>query len=115
MSDSSYVDSNIAIYSLDPSSVKGETAIALLRERPTISTQVVMETVNVLIRKLRFARADAIEFARFLLHNSNVVAITKSTIELAFQIALKHDLSHWDSLIVAAAVETECDVLYSED
>ena len=74
-----------------------------------------MESVNVLIRKLHFKRSDAFEFARFLLQNSKVTTITKSTIELAFTLASKYDINHWDSLIIAAAVEAECSILYSED
>ena len=30
-------------------------------------------------------------------------------------IGLRYDLSHWDALIVAAALATDCDTLYSED
>src|ERR1700739_4754533 len=110
-----FMHSNIAIYSLDPASKKGQTAIALLRARPIISTQVVMETVNVLIRKLQFDRSDAIEFGKFLMHNSKIATITKTTLDLAFSIAVKHDIGHWDSLIIAAAVESECTTIFSED
>ena len=30
-------------------------------------------------------------------------------------IGLRHDLSHWDALIIAAALHTGCETLYSED
>ena len=33
----------------------------------------------------------------------------------AMTIGLRYDLSHWDALIVAAALATDCDTLYSED
>jgi predicted nucleic acid-binding protein len=115
MNGRSFVDSNIAIYALDPISFKGETAIAILQQRPIISTQVVMETLNVVIKKLKFSRTNAFKHARFLLHNSVCTAISKSTLELSFEIASKYDYSHWDCLIIASALEADCNTLYSED
>ena len=31
------------------------------------------------------------------------------------RVAVRYQLSHWDALIVAAALEAGCDLLYSED
>ena len=115
MSDRVFADSNVTIYALDPGSVKGEIALSILRDRPIISTQVVMETVNVLIRKLRFARADAFEHARFLMHNTSVKGIQVNTLERAFNLSIRYHLGHWDSVIIAAALEAGCKILYSED
>ena len=41
--------------------------------------------------------------------------MTVSTIRQAMLLTQKHMLSHWDALIVAAALLTKCDILYSED
>ena len=45
----------------------------------------------------------------------DVAAITPDMTELAMLIGERHQISHWDSLIVAAALVTGCDTLYSED
>lgn len=44
-----------------------------------------------------------------------VKPITEKSIRLAFELAAKYGLSHWDSLIVASAIESKCGILYSED
>jgi predicted nucleic acid-binding protein len=33
----------------------------------------------------------------------------------ALALHLRHQISHWDALIVAAALQTGCRILYSED
>ncbi len=115
MSANFFVDSNIAIYALDTDSAKGQIATRLLRDRPSLSTQVIMETVNVLIRKLAFTKHDALEHAKFLLFNSDTTVILRSTLLRAFDIAERYEYSHWDSLIIASAIESGCTILYSED
>ena len=37
------------------------------------------------------------------------------TVRAAMVLAGRNALSHWDSLIVAAAIQAGCDTLYSED
>ena len=115
MSDNNFVDSNIAIYALDSHSEKGHIAMELLRERPWMRTHVIMESVNVLIKKLGFSKGDAFEHARFLIFNSKIITITDHTLMLGFDISERYGYTHWDSLIIAAALESKCQVLYSED
>jgi predicted nucleic acid-binding protein len=43
------------------------------------------------------------------------VPVTADTIREAVRLAARYQLSHWDSLIVAAALLAECETLYSED
>ncbi len=80
-----------------------------------MSTQVVMESINVLIKKLGFTKREAFEHARFLLFNSAITIIGQATLLRAFEISERYEYSHWDSLIIAAAIEAGCDTLYSED
>lgn len=47
--------------------------------------------------------------------HSNVQIIQISTLQQAHKIKLKYGFSYWDSLIVASALETNCEQLYSED
>jgi len=44
-----------------------------------------------------------------------VVPVSADTIREAIRLAARYQLSHWDSLIVAAAVLAGCETLYSED
>jgi len=44
-----------------------------------------------------------------------VIDIAKSTLLLASDLRSRYSLSYWDGLIVAAAHESGCTTLYSED
>jgi predicted nucleic acid-binding protein len=40
---------------------------------------------------------------------------TLALLDLGFEIQARHRFSHWDSMIVAAALAQGCDILWSED
>jgi predicted nucleic acid-binding protein len=44
-----------------------------------------------------------------------VVPVTADTIREAMRLTRRYQLSHWDSLIVAAAMLAGCETLYTED
>ena len=110
-----FIDTNIAVYTLSTPSLKKEIARSLLIKRPQMSTQVIMEMVNVLIRKFKFTKAEAFESAMNMVKDRELRSVTKYTVVKAFEIAKRNQLSHWDSLIVASALEADCKTLYSED
>lgn len=110
-----FADTNVAIYAIDADAAKREKALAVLSARPVISAQVVNEYLNVLLNKHKLARADANELARALMATCDVIAVTPDLTELAMNIGERYQVSHWDSLIVAAALAASCDTLYSED
>jgi len=115
MSADFFIDSNVAIYSLDKPSIKRDIARQLISKRPIISTQVVMETMNVLIRKFKFEKQNAIEAVMEMMDKANVKETSAATVTSAFEISLKYKISHWDALIIAAALQANCNTLYSED
>ena len=114
-----FVDTNIVVYALggqDPG--RGAVAQRLLAERgaarPSLSTQVLAETFSVLTRKLGWTGDDALAAAT-LLKRLRVVGLTPETQLEALQLAVRHQLSVWDAMIVQAALQAGCDVLFSED
>jgi predicted nucleic acid-binding protein len=80
-----------------------------------ISTQVINETVSVLTRKHGFSLSEAHEITGSLLDLCEVVADDANTIRKAIDLAKRYSLSHWDSLIIAAALLADCQPLFSED
>jgi predicted nucleic acid-binding protein len=110
-----FLDTNVVVYSLYDQSPKQEISISLLRKNPCISTQVIMESVNVCIRKLKLSKEKAFENATYLLKSCEIITITAPILTNAFSISLQYQLSHWDSLIIASAIEAGCTTLYSED
>lgn len=110
-----FFDTNILVYAAT-SDAKKQRAADCLRERGIASVQVLNEFVHVARRKLRHEWPQ-IELALGLFRNAldDVVPVTMSTHAAAVGLARDHGLSFYDALIVAAASEAGCDVLYSKD
>jgi predicted nucleic acid-binding protein len=110
-----FADTNIIVYAQSDDGTKTATAIKVLETGPVISAQVVNETVSVLTRKHGFSLADAHQVAVSLLAICEVVPLDSDTIREAIRLTTRYQLSHWDSLIVSAALLAGCDTLYTED
>lgn len=115
-----FVDTNVLIYAADESvSNERKTRIAreLLRQRGLqLSVQVLNEfTVNARnASKLNFtAQQENDWLSRWLLFR--VAPLTVDIFLTARLIHSRYQVSHWDSLILASARETDCAVVYSED
>lgn len=78
-------------------------------------TNVAIYAVDADVAKRKLARSDAHELARALMATSDVSSVTPTITELAMNIGEHYQISHWDALVVAAALATGCDTLYSED
>ena len=109
-----FVDSNIVCYafSLD---ARHKAALAVLRDA-TISVQVLNEFANVVRRKWRFnwsEVANSIAYVRTYV--ARVRPIDEATHDLGRALAERYKLNIYDGFIVASAIISECDTLYSED
>jgi predicted nucleic acid-binding protein len=118
-----FLDTNIFVYSFDRNApAKARRAAQLIRQavhtgKGVISYQVVQEFFNVALR--RFAQPMTVAEAEqylFLVFRP-VMAIHSSPVLYAEALRLsgRYGLPWYDSLIVAAAIEGQCRVLYSED
>ena len=110
-----FVEPNVAVYALGRDSDKKARAKQILDDAPIASSQVINEAISVLMGKQRFAREEAYEVADAVMKLVAVAPVTENTVRDAMTVGLRYGLSHWDSLIVAAALATGCDTLYSED
>ncbi|MBI1767987.1 MAG: PIN domain-containing protein [Bacteroidetes bacterium] len=115
MLDKIFLDSNVCLYILDKHSSKFLAAKTLLENRPTISTQVILENINVCIKKFKRSKSFALSHARSLQLTCEVSAVTNQTITKAYFIFERYGYSIFDSLILATALQASCETLYSED
>ncbi len=106
-----FADTNLFVYAESQGRRKSEQAISIIQRSPVISTQVINETVSVLTRKYGFTLPEAHDIASSLLDLCEIVAVDAFTIRKAIDLATRYSLSHWDSLIVAAALLANCDIL----
>ena len=116
-----FLDTNIVVYSFE-SGTKGDIAKGLMREALTtgiglISYQVVQEFFNVAFRKFaqRMSTGEAEDYFRGVLRPLISVHSSESLIGSAMRLHSQHQIGWYDSFIIAAALEANCEILYSED
>jgi len=123
MNDRFFLDTNILVYSLDRSEpAKRARANQLIRSaiesgKGIVSYQVVQEFVNVGLRRFAspFTSDEAERYLTTVLRPLLAVHSSYSLFIRALQLNRHDSLSWYDALIVGAALESGCGVLYSED
>jgi predicted nucleic acid-binding protein len=123
MKDRFFLDTNIFAYSFDSgASAKQKRARDLIvhgitTRKAVVSYQVVQEFFNLALRK--FSRpmnvAEAEQYLHTVFQPLLAVQSSHTLFSKALRLEDKHRLSWYDALIVAAAVESQCSILYSED
>lgn len=83
-----FVDSNVALYALDNATFKNEIALDLIKRRPLISTQVVLESVNICLKKFKFSKEVAYQHGKNLINTCILTLIDETTILSAFKISI---------------------------
>ena len=117
MKDNFFIDSNILIYCYSNDEAgKRKIAREIIADHETyISSQVLQEFINTVTRKFKFNYEYELAGAEECCRNNNFHTNTQHTIFYAFQIASRYNLSFYDSLILSAAIEAKCSIVYSED
>lgn len=123
MSADFFLDTNIIAYVFDPHQHdkrhKSEELVdkALRTGNGCISAQVIQEFLNLCTRKfakpMSYERAQS--FLREVLSPLCKVFPTMPLFESALQVQERWRYSFYDALVIAAALEAGCGVLYSED
>lgn len=112
----SFFDTNVVVYALAEGDPRSERAEELLDAGGVVSVQVLNEFVNVARRKMSMSWseiADAVGAIVALCPSP--VAVTLRTHDAARRIAENYGYSVYDALVIAAAIEGECETLFSED
>lgn len=117
MSDKVFLDSNIIIYTYSATELnKQQISRDIISNADSfISTQVLQEVSNILMRKLKLNYEVAIAAIKECRQNSQLHINTDITIIQACEIVDRYGFSFYDSLIISAALECNCNLLYSED
>lgn len=117
MSDNCFIDTNILVYCYtDDEPVKQKKALDIANDSDTfISTQVLTELSNTLKKKFKLDWKAVENVISEVSSDFNVYVNKPATIERACRVADKYKYSFYDSLIIAAALSSNCKILYSED
>ena len=112
-----FLDTNLLIYAHTNMDVPKQQKVQhiIINEHTVVSTQVFKEAANVLFRKFKFDWQDILKVLQEIGQTNEVHTNTFLTIQAACRLAERYSFSFYDSLIIAAALEAGCAVLYSED
>lgn len=113
-----FIDSNIWLYALiESDNPKHKAAKEKVRqvEAPVVSSQVVSEVCVNMLKKAGQNEAFIRELISSFYSKYAVVSLDENVLLKASDLRNRYSLSFWDSMIVAAALEASCAVLYLED
>lgn len=110
-----FFDTNVIVYLLSADERKAQIARELIGQGGTISIQVLGEFTNVARRKAGLPLDEISETTGLLRELLEVVPMTEEIFETSLDVARRTGYSTFDSMIVAAAVESGAKTLLSED
>jgi len=123
MNDRFFLDTNVFVYSFDRSvPAKARRATQLIRKavatrKGIVSYQVAQEFFNVALR--RFAQpmtvAEAEQYLATVFRPLMAVHSSQALYGAALGLSGRYHLPWYDSLVVAAAIEGKCSLIYTED
>jgi predicted nucleic acid-binding protein len=118
MTDKIFLDTNLWVYLFSDETKKREYISQLIGKNFNnicLSAQVLSELFNVLTRKKIAHPEKARQIVHRVAGEFPVSVIDKEIVKQAVDLNLSYHYSYWDSLIIAAALEVKCNILYTED
>lgn len=116
MSDKITLDSNILIYAFaSKDDFRKNIAKDIIAKCNIISLQAINETAYVLLRKFNFPQEQLGQVVQFLKEQFIISSLTSNTLDQALQVCKKYNFSFWDSMMIAAALDNHCSIIYTED
>ncbi|MBY0262645.1 MAG: PIN domain-containing protein [Phycisphaerales bacterium] len=116
------IDTNIWVYALvDADDRRRLRAANLIAQTPAAKTvipwQVVIEFASIVSKRVRSGQLDATAYEAIprMAGHFPIVMPTTACLSLALSVQQTHQVSFWDSLLIAACVEAGVTTLYSED
>jgi len=117
-----FMDTNIIVYAFDsPKSPKRKVSDKLIKQahqnKGCTSFQVIQEFLNVATQKFEspLKHEDAQIYLSKILFPICEIFPTEELYFAALEISSRWKYSFYDSLIISAALESDCSILYSED
>ena len=117
MKDKTFLDTNILIYGYSVTEPEKQKVAESIAEpgKSFISTQVLQEFSNIMHKKFELDWHEIILAISEISESYKIFINQPETIRSACIIAKKYQYSFYDSLIISAALEVNCKILYTED
>jgi predicted nucleic acid-binding protein len=116
MSDRITLDSNILIYAFASNDdFRKDIAKELITKCNIISLQAINETAWVLLKKYNFPKEQLEQVLQFLKEQFIISSLTPNILDQTLALCKKYNFSFWDSMMIAAALDNHCSIIYTED
>ena len=115
MAGKAFLDTNVLLTLLSADAAKAGRAEELVGGGGVISIQVLNEFASAASRKLRLSIPEIRECLEPIARICRIEPLTLQTHARGLEVAARYGFSVYDSMIVAAALLSGCDTLYSED
>jgi len=110
------IDTNVLVYMRDKQeNLKFQIAKGILYATPVVCSQVVVEYMNVLKRLFKLTKQECMVICLCDTALCEFRTVDYQTLKFANDLMLRYDFQLFDSIVVASALEANCDILYSED
>lgn len=113
-----FIDTNIWLYAFIDTQDNNKQAVAkqtIQENEAIVSTQVVNETCVNLLKKAQLSEQDIQALIVSYYNQYAVIEMDQDILLTASELREQYSLAFWDSLIVASALQAQCEILYSED
>ena len=117
MPDRAFIDTNVFVYlntDTEPDKID-KARVVINRYDCVVSTQVANELCNVLTKKFSRKAEEVDEIISVMKAVCDIVHLTLETTKKALVIHERYGYSFYDALILAAALESNCKYVISED
>lgn len=88
---------------------------ALRNQTLILAAQTCLELHWLLVRKAGLSQAQAASILKEYLDGATIIPTDLALVQAGFALAERHRLQTFDAVILAAAAEAGCEILYSED
>ncbi|WP_107666670.1 PIN domain-containing protein [Cyanothece sp. BG0011] len=107
----------VYLYSKDPlnKSLQVRALVNQKFELIIVTTQILGELFNVLTRKQIIELKEAKQIISEIISSFLIIPIETPQVLQALEIHSRYHYSYWDSLIIATALISDCEFIYSED
>ncbi|MEI6680925.1 MAG: PIN domain-containing protein [Mariniphaga sp.] len=116
MSDKITLDSNILIYAFaNNNDFRKSIAIDIIAKCNIISLQAVNETSYILLKKFKLPKERLEQVIQYMKDQFIISSLTTNILDQTITLHKKYNFSFWDSMMIAAALENHCSIIYTED
>jgi predicted nucleic acid-binding protein len=111
----SFFDTSVLLYLLSDEPGKADRVEELLQHSGVISVQILNEFTSVATRKLDLTLQEISEVLGTVRTLCTTHSLTVDTYDRGIEIAERYKFSIYDSMVIASALLSNCQTLYSED